>query len=142
MHPEASKVEGILRRWAAAVHARDLDGVTEAHDPDMLMFDVVGPLQVEGLDRYRATWLDQFFPWHGADGKFELRDLKVCASDAVAFATGLLDCAGTEDGERAQFTLRLTVGLQKRDGQWWIVHEHHSEPLEFDEKRIGVGAQS
>ena len=27
--------------------------------------------------------------------------------------------------------LRLTVGLEKKDGAWSIVHEHHSEPLPF-----------
>ena len=59
------------------------------------------------------------------------------ASDRVAFATSLIDCAGTEEGQLAAFTLRLTVGLEKTSGRWAIVHEHHSEPLPFDQSRIG-----
>jgi len=55
----------------------------------------------------------------------------------VAFATGLLECEGTEDGKKAAFTLRLTVGLEKRAGRWTVVHEHHSQPLDFDVSRIG-----
>ncbi len=36
------------------------------------MFDVVGPLQMTGLAEYRRTWLEQFFPWHGGTGQFDL----------------------------------------------------------------------
>jgi hypothetical protein len=53
------------------------------------------------------------------------------AVDSVAFATALIDCAGTEADGPVAFTLRLTVGLEKRDGRWLVTHEHHSEPLPY-----------
>jgi hypothetical protein len=49
----------------------------------------------------------------------------------------LLECAGTEEGKQVAFTLRLTIGLEKHDGEWVIVHEHHSQPLDRDTARIG-----
>jgi ketosteroid isomerase-like protein len=67
-------------------------------------------------------------------------DLKVSAGTDVAFATALLECAGTEDGKTVAFTLRLTIGLEKHDGNWTVVHEHHSQPLDFDTARIGAGS--
>lgn len=93
------------------------------------MFDVVPPLQLEGINAYRDSWVDLFFPWYGEKGRFEVSHLKFTADDGVAFATGLIDCAGVERGKRVTYTIRLTVGFEKRDGRWTIVHEHHSEPV-------------
>ena len=134
------QVREIVERWAQGVRARDIEAVLNHHARDLIMFDVVGPIRLQGLDAYRRTWVEQFFPWHGGTGRFDLVDLKVSAGDDVAFATALLECAGIEDGKRAEFTLRLTVGLEKRDGEWVVVHEHHSQPLDFDVARIGAGS--
>jgi ketosteroid isomerase-like protein len=137
---ETNQVCAIIEKWAAGVRARDIDAVLSGHSPDLLMFDVVGPVRLQGLNQYRRTWLEQFFPWHGESGRFELVDLKVSAGVDVAFATALLECAGTEDGKKVAFTLRLTVGLEKHEGEWTVVHEHHSQPLDFDTTRIGPGS--
>lgn len=128
---------GLLEAWAAAVRARNADAVVRDHADDLLVFDVVGPTFARGLAAYRRAWVEQFFPWHGGTGRFELRDLAVTAGDSVAFATALIDCAGTEAGGPVAFTLRLTVGLEKRDGRWLVTHEHHSEPLAYP-----VGAEA
>src|SRR3712207_289134 len=103
---EANQVRAIIEKWAAGVRARDIDTVLSRHAPDLLMFDVVGPVRLQGLNEYRKTWLEQFFPWHGGTGRFELVDLKVSAGADVTFATALLECAGTEDGKQVAFTLR------------------------------------
>jgi ketosteroid isomerase-like protein len=133
---EANQVRDIIERWAAGVRARDIDAVVSRHSADLLMFDVVEPARLQGLDAYRRSWLEQFFPWHGGTGRFDLIDLKVSAGVDVAFATALLECVGTEDGRKVAFTLRLTIGLEKRDGEWVVVHEHHSQPLDFDADRL------
>lgn len=80
---------------------------------------------------------DEFFPWHGGTGKFALRELSVHAGGDIAFATGLLDCGGTEGGRPVEYTLRLTLGLTRTPDGWRIVHEHSSEPMPFDEKVEG-----
>jgi ketosteroid isomerase-like protein len=136
---DTNEIRAILENWAAGVRARDISAVVSRHSADLLMFDVVGPVRVRGLEEYRESWLDQFFPWHGGTGRFELVDLQVSAGADVAFATALLECEGTEDGRKAAFTLRLTVGFEKRDGEWTVVHEHHSQPIDFDTARIGSG---
>jgi ketosteroid isomerase-like protein len=123
----------LLERWSAAVRAQDIDGVTRHHARDILMFDVVEPRQIAGIDAYKAAWLDQFFPWNETTRTFDLSEINVTSGDAVAFATALLDCAGVEGGETVSFKLRLTVGFEKRDGQWMVTHEHHSEPLPIND---------
>jgi len=126
---QTDALSDLLERWAAAVRAQDIDGVLRDHAPDILMFDVVGPRQIEGVEAYRAAWVDQFFPWNSTTRTFDLSRIKVSAGDTVAFATALLDCAGVEGGETVSFKLRLTVGFERRDGRWMVTHEHHSEPL-------------
>jgi ketosteroid isomerase-like protein len=98
---EANQVRKVIEEWATGVRVRDIDAVLSRHAPDLLMFDVVGPVRLQGLDAYRRTWLEQFFPWHVGIGRFELVDLKVSAGADVAFATALLECAGTEDGKKS-----------------------------------------
>lgn len=137
----AREVQEIIESWAASVRSRDIAGVLRNHADSFLMFDVVGPIETRGLDSYRKAWLEQFFPWHGDSGRFDLKNLRVSAGDRVAFATALLECAGTENSQSVGFTLRLTVGLEKIGGEWAIVHEHHSEPLPFDQSHIGEGAE-
>jgi ketosteroid isomerase-like protein len=124
-----AEIRTLIEQWAKSVRAHDIDGVLAFHSPDILMFDVVGPIKLRGLQAYRETWVEQFFPWHGDSGAFEIRELEITTGDTVAFATALLDCAGVENGNHVQYTLRLTIGLKRVPTGWIVVHEHHSEPL-------------
>lgn len=125
-------IRELITAWESAIRNQDIEGVVAHHAADILLFDVVAPLRSEGIAAYRKGWVEQFFPWAGQDGKFELSDLVVTAGDRVAFATALIKCAGTEQGRRVEFTLRLTLCFEKRDGLWIFVHEHHSEPIKYD----------
>jgi ketosteroid isomerase-like protein len=129
--------ERILRElidaWGTSVRNQDIEGTVARHASDLVMYDVVAPLRAIGISAYRHSWLEQFFPWARDGGKFELRDIAITAGDRVAFATALIDCAGTEGGRRVEYTLRLTLGFEKREGAWTFVHEHHSQPVDFDE---------
>ena len=111
------------------MHDGDLASVLADHAPDIVMFDVPPPDQgVRGIDAYRDTW-PPFFAWQAGGAVFEVESLEVTAGADVAFAYALLRC-GTpaELAGRPEQRLRLTVGLQKVDGRWTVVHEHHSFP--------------
>jgi ketosteroid isomerase-like protein len=55
--------------------------------------------------------------------------MKITASGEVAFVAALMRCAGIEaNGEKTELEFRLTVGLRKINGQWTVLHEHHSIP--------------
>ncbi len=74
---------------------------------------------------YRDTW-PGFFEWQRR-ASFDLLTLEVVAGQDVAVAYGLLRCGTPEELEDIpDRRLRLTVGLRKSDGQWTVVHEHHS----------------
>ena len=127
--------EAVIRRlieeWARAVRAREIKAVVADHVDDMVMFDVPPPVELRGIDAYRASW-PAFFKWlEDESGAFEIVRLDVTAGETVAFATALLRC-GTRASLAKDDTarLRLTIGLQKIDGAWKIAHEHHSFPAE------------
>jgi uncharacterized protein (TIGR02246 family) len=121
------QIEQLISQWTKAVREQDLHGIRAAHDPDMLMFDVPPPFLSRGLNAYMATW-DTFFAWQAKPVQFELRDLEITAGDEVAFATAAGRCCDLTSGVPVQLDFRLTMGFKKKDGQWRIVHEHHSLP--------------
>jgi len=117
------EIRNLIRSWERAIQAGDMDGILANHSEELLMFDVPEPLQSVGIDEYRKTW--ELFYQYGAPSPevFVIEDLRITASDEVAFATGLLRIGGSEEP-----VCRLTLGLTKHSGQWQIVHEHHSAP--------------
>jgi uncharacterized protein (TIGR02246 family) len=119
---EADGVRRIIVDWTRAISKGDRRGILAHHADDVLMFDF--PATVKGLDAYHTTW-DFFYADPKGPIVFEPRDLVVAAGDNVAFATCEIHCDGTSAGP---LDLRLTVGLEKRDGKWLITHEHHSVP--------------
>jgi uncharacterized protein (TIGR02246 family) len=129
MASNEDEIRDLIQRWAAAVHAGDLEAVLADHADDIVMFDVPPPDDgVRGIEAYRQTW-PPFFEWQRAGAAFEIVSLEVTAGEDVAFAHALLRC-GTEEELRQDPAnrLRLTIGLRRKDGHWVVTHEHHSFP--------------
>ncbi|MGH9881033.1 MAG: YybH family protein, partial [Pyrinomonadaceae bacterium] len=125
---DEAAIRDLVENWAKAVRHQDLNGILANHSPDILMFDVPRPLQSRGIEAYRKTW-DLFFAWAKDYGVFDILEMNVTAGNDVAFVTALMRCAGTEaNGEKSELDFRLTIGLRKTNGQWTVMHEHHSIP--------------
>jgi uncharacterized protein (TIGR02246 family) len=126
---DEQQIRDLITRWAAAVHAGDLEAVLADRGDDVVMFDVPPPREgVRGIGAYRETW-PPFFAWQRGGAVFELTRLDVTAGTDVAFAVALLRCG--EPAELAadpDLRLRLTIGLVKRGERWVVTHEHHSFP--------------
>jgi len=119
---DAAEVRRIIEAWARAVSVGDRPRILALHSQDMLMFDFV---EIErGIKAYDRTW-DFFFSNPKGPIVFTPSDMIVTAGQDVAFASCTIHCDGTSAGS---LDLRLTVGLRKVEGQWTIVHEHHSVP--------------
>ena len=72
--PEESQIRGIFESWAKAIRAQDSRALVSSLAPDVLMFDVIDPLQYVGPDatRKRAEeWLSSF----QSPINYETRDL-------------------------------------------------------------------
>ncbi len=83
---DKAKIRELIEQWCAAVRRKDYDGVLKPHSVNMLMFDVPGPFQSEGLEAL-AGITDQ-----ALDASMVPQDRRVlqrCAIGGVAsFAVG------------------------------------------------------
>jgi ketosteroid isomerase-like protein len=127
-----SEVLSVIERWARAVSNGDREAILRNHADDLLMFDF--PNEVSGLDAYNRTW-DFFFTNPKGPITFRPTEMHIEAGDHVAFASCRMRCEGTSAGD---VDFRLTTGLRKIDGNWVIVHEHHSVPT-VEQRFIGPG---
>src|ERR1700742_5292691 len=92
---EERAVRQVIKDWAAAVRARDYDGILANHTPDFVMFDVPSPFESVGLAAYRKTW-DLFLGWSSGAPRFEIHDMRVVAGSDVAFAFAEMGCYGPD----------------------------------------------
>ena len=121
-------VRNVVESWAAAVRRRDYEGILKNHSSDIVMFDVPPPFQSKGIEAYKKTW-DLFFSCSGDPVVFDITSMNIFADNRVAFVIATMHCTEPgPQGKRQDLEFRLTIGLQKVDGQWTILHEHHSVP--------------
>ena len=125
---DEAAIRQLIESWTAAVRRRDLEAVLQNHAAGIVMFDVPPPFQSRGIEAYAKTW-DTFFSWSNAPVAFDITGMTITAGADVAFVVATMRCAGAgADGKPEPLDFRLTVGLRKIEGQWTIVHEHHSIP--------------
>jgi ketosteroid isomerase-like protein len=125
----AEQVTKIVTDWTEAVRNGNRSGILAHHSDDVLMYDF--PNEVRGLEAYDGTW-DFFFENQRGPITFRPSNIEATAGEKVAFVSCNVHCDGTTAGP---LDFRLTVGFEKIDGRWTIVHEHHSLPT-ADERFI------
>ena len=123
---------GTAEAMLTAVIDKDVDGVLATFSPadDAYVF-VEGPRwTTHGGDRIAEGWRAYFrspvgitaFRW--VEGPF------VWESDALAQVCGVIDYDIVGDGKAGRLRMRMTWLVRREDGEWRIVHEHGSQPLE------------
>jgi ketosteroid isomerase-like protein len=124
-----AEIHQIVTGWTTALYEKDVDARTAGYDTDVVIFDVIDPLQHHGLESVRRRLADWLSSFQGPVG-CEVRDLHVVAGDDVAFCHSLNRFSGTTtNGDPLNMWVRFTVGFHKVDGAWTVVHEHASVPF-------------
>jgi len=131
-------IRTLIEEWVKAVRAKDIDKVMAYYAPDVVVFDLLPPLQFVGAAHYRQNWAEWFASWQGLIG-YEMRDLTITAGDEVAFSRSLNHITGTRtDGEKNDVWVRATVCFRKIAGQWKVTHEHLSVPYDMETFKASV----
>jgi ketosteroid isomerase-like protein len=129
---DVATIRSILQVWAENTRLGKQDAILANHAPDVLIFDVLKPMQYESAAAYRASW-GEWQPQTVGDNVFELQNLKITAGRDVAFAHAFLRCGGTSrSGKTFEDLVRATFCLAKPNGIWQITHQHISKPLGVD----------
>ena len=129
---DAAQIRQLLEQWGQALHAKDLNTLMSYYAPDILTFDILPPLQYQGIDTYRKNFEAWFAAVQGPI-EYETRDLRITIGDGVAFCHSLNRVRSTRTtGETTETWVRVTVGFRKIEGTWRITHEHVSVPCDLE----------
>jgi uncharacterized protein (TIGR02246 family) len=136
-----NEIRELIENRAAAIRRRDADLVISYIADDIVLYDALAGLQKRGTDDLRQK-TEEWLGWYQGNIGFEIRDLSVFAGEDVGFAFYLYGVTGTmSNGSKVDMWVRATVGLQKRDGGWRIVHEHTSVPFVAESGKAILDAQ-
>jgi uncharacterized protein (TIGR02246 family) len=123
-----AEIRESIDAWAQALRAKDIDALMAHYAPDMVTFDLM-PLQLQGADVYRKNFEAWFASVQGPID-LEIRDLRITMRDDVAFCHYLGHVRSTrKTGEKTDYWVRVTAGLQRINGRWMATHEHVSMPF-------------
>jgi uncharacterized protein (TIGR02246 family) len=126
------QIRELIDTLLAAESAKDVEGSLAPYITDVVSYDLIDPLQYNGVDTIRERLNQWFSSFEGPIG-IEFRDLEVTAGDDVAFCNGLHHVNGTKtDGEKLEMWWRTTLCLRKIDGSWTITHSHDSVPFNMN----------
>jgi ketosteroid isomerase-like protein len=131
---DEAKIRALEGQFAAAFNAKDVDAIMKVYVPDesLVVFDVVPPRQYVGAKAYRKDWQD-FFASVKGPLKFEISDLSVTAAGPLGYGHSIQRISGTDaKGQPIDLTVRVTDVYRKIKGNWLIVHEHVSIPVDLD----------
>jgi uncharacterized protein (TIGR02246 family) len=129
---EATRIRTIIEGWASAVRAKDANGLLAHLAPDVLLFDLIDPLQYTGVEEVRKRAEQWLSSWQGPL-LYEVRDLAITAGNEVAFCHSINRVSGVKiDGTKIDMKWRATVCFREIDGDWTAIHEHSSVPFDMN----------
>ena len=130
---DVAAIRALEDRFVDAVSAGDVDAIMKNYinDKTLHVFDVVKRETYYGADAYRADWEDFFTHYKGIP-KMTVSDLEITADGNLAFSHSLMTVKGADiKGNPVDRTVRVSAGYKKINGNWLIVHEHISMPVDF-----------
>jgi ketosteroid isomerase-like protein len=130
---DVAKLKALEARFADAVAAKDLDGIMKVYVPDdsLFVFDVIPPRQYVGAKAYRKDW-DEFLKTVPGPLQFTVTDVSVTAEGPFGYGHSIQHLAGKDaSGQQIDLTVRVTDVYRKIKGQWLIVQEHVSVPVDL-----------
>jgi uncharacterized protein (TIGR02246 family) len=129
---DEAQIRECLDKWTRALRAKDLDALMSLYAPDVVTFDLMPPSQVDGADRYRKNFEGWFASMPGPID-YEMHAVRIMIDGGVAFCHSVNRVTGTRaTGDAADYWVRVTVGFQRRNGNWMVVHDHISMPFDME----------
>jgi uncharacterized protein (TIGR02246 family) len=130
---EKAAIRALEDRFAAAFNAGDIDAMMKNYIPDqsLIVFDIVPPRQHSGADAYRKAW-EGFFAHFKDRPRIAINDLGITVDGNLGFSHSIQHVTGTDlQGQSVDRTVRVTDGYRKIGGNWLIVLEHISVPVDL-----------
>ena len=124
------QIERIVAARCHAVSEGDAIGIVKDVADHVVIFDVVGSMFAVG----KSAALERAQHWlasYDSPPQWDVERLNVAAGDSVAFCHCISRVRGTLKTQvEVDMWFRTTLGFQKQDDQWQIVHDHSSDPFD------------
>jgi uncharacterized protein (TIGR02246 family) len=136
-------IRALEDKFAAAFNAGDIDAIMKNYVPDqsLIIFDVVPRKEYRGADTYRKDWEDFFSHFNGTP-KIDITDLGITVGDDIGFSHSFQRITGTDkQGRPVDRVVRVTDGYRKIDGNWLIVLEHVSVPVDLATGKAAIAGR-
>jgi len=130
---DEAAIRALEGKFAAAVNSGDIDAIMKNYIPDksLVVFDVVPREQSSGADAYRKDWQDFFSHFKGKP-RIEITNLGITVEGNLGFGHSIQHVTGIDkEGRPVDRTVRVTDGYRKIGGNWLIVLEHVSVPVDL-----------
>jgi uncharacterized protein (TIGR02246 family) len=127
-----AQIRALEMNLSAAVNAGDARKVMSCYAPrGLFVFDASPPGQYVGQTDYHQYW-DRLFAAFPGRLHVETTDLSVTVVGAFAYGHNIEHASLlAEDGTKTELVLRVSHVYRKLSGQWLIVQEHTSVPVNF-----------
>jgi len=131
-----------LRDYAAAVLAKDLEAFVSLYGRNIFVFDAWNVWSFAGTEAWRGVTHEWFTSLGTERVAVEFEDVRSCTSTTLAYASVTVRYTALSAAGQALRSLqnRMTIVLELRDGEWRVVHQHTSSPIDFDSKKAMLEA--
>jgi len=133
VNDDEAAIRAIEDKFAAAFNAGDVDAMMKNYIPgkSLVVFDVVPPRQHLGADAYRKAWRGFFAHFKGKP-KIAITGFVITVDGNLGFSHSIQHVTGTDtQGHTVDRTVRVTDGYRKIGGNWLIMLEHVSVPVDL-----------
>lgn len=123
-----------LAHWDNAICKLDIHGIIQLCAADVSLFDMSA--QSQGVVAYQHLW-QRYQSSFSSDLKVFRKHVSICAESHIAFVYGYskIDHAYSADNPNTPWC-RSTLCLRKQRGQWQIIHQHISLPVDMDTEKM------
>ena len=126
------QIKDLVDARVEAIKKRNIDDASVDYAANLVLFDIVGPLEYTGPNVVRnrlGEWFETFD--ENAPVQFEVVAFEVKAHGDLAFSHSLNHVSTTlKDGNKLDMWWRETQNWSKIDGAWKVLHSHSSVPFD------------
>ncbi|GCB51550.1 nuclear transport factor 2 family protein [Streptomyces sp. NL15-2K] len=117
--------------WRDAFVSKDVDAIMSFYAPEgFTAFDLMPPFEFGGGEMWRRNW-EEFYAAFDGPLSLDVADLLVYAQGELAIARCAVRMTGTMYGRPMDSWVRTTNCFRLIDGQWLMIHDHVSWPIDF-----------
>lgn len=127
---DEAQIRKLVEEWREAIRVRDLDRLEKLYAKEVVYFDVTPPYQQRGPAAYRQAWaaVFQHLPPRVTPNS---REMEITVSGDLAAMHGLTRLVNDDTKKDAALGwVRVTVVYARIAGEWKVIHEHVSIPID------------